>query len=83
MWHIEKNGMRDEQVDEINRYLEMRYPSTIEACWRIFHFNIDYQDPLVKRLNFHLENDQQVIFPHNENIENIVRKGVRTTNFTE
>jgi hypothetical protein len=49
----------------------------------ILIFNIHYEDPPVERLNFHLENEQQVIFPDNENIENIVRKGVRTTKFTE
>jgi hypothetical protein len=81
---LKEKGLRDEQVDEIKRYLEMRYISTIEACWRIFHFNIHYQDPPVLRLNFHLENEHQVVFSDNENIENIVRKeGVKIAKFNE
>jgi hypothetical protein len=34
-------------------------------------------------VNYHLENEQQVVFPDNSSIENIVRKGVRQTKFTE
>jgi hypothetical protein len=53
-------------------------------CVTICHFNIHYQDAPVERLNFHLKNEQQVIFPDNENIENIVRKEeIKTTKFTE
>jgi hypothetical protein len=62
----------------------MRYISTMEACWRLFSFLIHYQNPLVERLDFHLETEQQVIFPDFEKIENIVRKeGVKNTKFTE
>jgi hypothetical protein len=47
-------------------------------------FLIHYQDPSVERLNYHLENEQQVVFHDNASIENIVRKeGVRQTKFTE
>jgi hypothetical protein len=46
-------------------------------------FLIHYQDPSVERVNYHLENEQQVVFPDNSSIENIVRKGVRQTKFTE
>jgi hypothetical protein len=62
----------------------MRYISTIEACWRLLQFVIHYQDPLMERLNYHLENEQQVIFPDSTRIENIVRKEViKCTKFTE
>jgi hypothetical protein len=81
---LKEKGLNDDQVDEIKKYLEMRYISTMEACWRLFSFLIHYQDPPVERLNFHLENGQQLIFPDYENIENIVRKdGVKNTKFTE
>jgi hypothetical protein len=32
---LKEKRIRDEQVDEIKKYLEMRYISTIEGCWRI------------------------------------------------
>lgn len=62
----------------------MRYISTTEACWRLFQFDLNYRDPPVERLNFHLENDQQVIFANSTDIRNIVRReGVKETKFTE
>ena len=69
--------------DEIKKYLEMRYISTTEACWRIFQFDLHHRDPLVERLPFHIENEQ-VIFPESTDIEKIVRKpGTASTKFTE
>jgi hypothetical protein len=62
----------------------MRYISTIEACWRLLQFLIHNQDPSVERLNYHLENEQQVIFPNCTTTENIVTKeGIKRTKFTE
>jgi hypothetical protein len=53
---LKEKGLQDDQLDEIKKYLEMRYISTIEACWMIFQFPIHYQDPPMERLNFYLEN---------------------------
>jgi len=52
----------------------MRYISTTEACWRIFQFELNYRDPPVERLNFHLENEQQVIFPDSTDVKKILRR---------
>jgi hypothetical protein len=60
---LKEKGVHNGTIDEIKKYLEMRYISTIEACWRLFGFHIHYQDPPVERLNFHLDNEHQVIFP--------------------
>jgi predicted nucleotidyltransferase len=80
---LKEKGLRENQIDEIKRYLEMRYISTIEACWRIFQFDIHYQDPLVERLNFHLENER-VVFPDSTDIEKrLIKKGVKETKFTK
>ncbi|XP_031279085.1 uncharacterized protein LOC116137522 [Pistacia vera] len=49
-------------IDEITAYLDCRYISAIEACWRIFKFDMYYREPAVERLPFHLENEQTVIF---------------------
>ncbi|XP_062189934.1 uncharacterized protein LOC133892964 [Phragmites australis] len=81
---LKEKGSSEDEIDEIKKYLEMRYISTTEACWRLFQFDLHYQDPPVERLNFHLENEQQVIFPDSTDIEKIVRKeGVKITKFTE
>ena len=72
------------ETDEIKKYLEMRYISTTEACWRIFQFDLHYRDPPVERLPFHLENEQQVIFPDSTDLERIVtRAGLTHTKFTQ
>ena len=71
-------------IDEIKKYQEMRYISTTEACWRIFQFDLHHRDPPVERLPFHIENEQQVIFPDSTDIEKIVRMpGSTSTKFTE
>lgn len=41
-------------VDEIRMYYDCRYLSPCEAVWRIFSFDINYRDPSVERLMFHL-----------------------------
>jgi hypothetical protein len=77
---LKEKGLRENQIDEIKRYLKMKYISTIEACWRIFQFDIHYQDPPLERLNFHLENEQ----PDSIDIEKIlIREGVKDTKFTK
>jgi hypothetical protein len=73
---LKEKRVGEDQIDEIKRYLEMRYISTIEACWWLFKFLMHYQDPPVERLNFHLENKQQIIFPDSTDIEKIVRKRI-------
>ena len=79
-----KENTSKNETDEIKKYLEMRYISTTEACWRLFQFELNYRDPPVERLNFHLENEQQVIFPDSTDIRSIVRReGVKETKFTE
>jgi hypothetical protein len=55
---LKEKRVGEDQIDEIKRYLEMRYISIIEACWRLFKFLMHYQDPPIERLNFHLENEQ-------------------------
>jgi hypothetical protein len=81
---LKEKGLKENQIDEIKRYMEMRYISTIEACWRLFQFDIHYQDAPVERLNFHLENEQQVVFPDSTDIKKIViREGLKDTKFTK
>jgi hypothetical protein len=57
--------------DEIKAYLDCRYVSAIEACWRIFQFEINYRESAVERLNFHLENEQSVVFNDSDYLDNV------------
>ncbi|XP_050278246.1 uncharacterized protein LOC126719772 [Quercus robur] len=71
-------------VDETKAYLDCRYISASEACWRIFEFPIQFRNPPVERLNFHLENENPIIYPENANLDNILqRPGIKDTKFTE
>ncbi|XP_048334874.2 uncharacterized protein LOC125423772 [Ziziphus jujuba] len=49
-------------MDEINMYYDCKYISPCEAACRIFGFDIHYRDPPVERLNFHLPNEQNIVF---------------------
>ena len=71
-------------VDETKEYLDCRYISASEACWRIFEFKIQYRNPAVERLNFHLEKKNTVTFPESINLRQLVhRPGIENTMFTE
>ena len=48
-------------TDEVKEYLNWRYVFAIEACWRIFEFEIHYRQPAIQRLSFHIENEQPVV----------------------
>lgn len=54
--------------NKVDDYVACRYPSSSEACWRIFKFPIHYRKPVVTKLVFHLENEQQVCFRDNESL---------------
>ncbi|CEM06285.1 unnamed protein product [Vitrella brassicaformis CCMP3155] len=54
------------QEDEIRCYVEGRYVSVSEACWRIFGFPTHGHYPAVERLTVHLENHQSVVFAANQ-----------------
>ena len=70
--------------DEIKRYLDARYISGCEAAWRIFQFPLQYREPAVERLQFHLENEHVVVFPDSMDLDQIVsRPNIEKTMFTE
>ncbi|RXK40560.1 hypothetical protein M231_02212 [Tremella mesenterica] len=49
-------------VDEISDYLDGRYISPAEACYRLFAFEISEHSPSVTRLVVHTPGDQPVLF---------------------
>ncbi|WOG95440.1 hypothetical protein DCAR_0414759 [Daucus carota subsp. sativus] len=73
-----------EEKDEIKTYLDCRYISANEACWRIFQFSINYRYPAVERLPFHLPGEHTVVFEEDKCVENVLSvPGVAKTKFTE
>ena len=66
--------------DEIKAYLDGRYFSAQEACWRLLDFEIHGKFPPVVRLHVHLRGEQIVHFQDEELIEDIAaRPGKETT----
>ncbi|KAM4099556.1 hypothetical protein ACJW30_05G000100 [Castanea mollissima] len=71
-------------TDEVKTYLNCRYVSAIEACWRIFEFPIHHREPAVQRLNFHNEDEQPVVFEDIDYLNSVVNKpDIEKTKFTE
>ncbi|XP_051141165.1 uncharacterized protein LOC127258388 [Andrographis paniculata] len=77
------NEQRHKRIDEFKQYVDFRYISAIEACWRIYKFELQKYSPAVERLQFHLPNQQFVVFHERESLVNVVdRFGVQHTMLT-
>jgi len=63
-------------VDEIKLYYDCRYLSACEAAWRIFSFDINYREPSVERLTFHLENEQSVLYEDDDDLEEVLNNPI-------
>ncbi|KAK4562376.1 hypothetical protein RGQ29_005026 [Quercus rubra] len=71
-------------TDEVKTYLNCRYVSAIEACWRIFEFAIHHREPAVQRLSFHNEDEQPVLFEDTDYLNDVMDKpGIGKSKFTE
>lgn len=68
------NNEGDMQFDEIKSYLDCRYLSASEACWRIYYFDIQYRCVGVKRLNFHLPEEHTVTFKDSDYLDNVLNR---------
>ena len=71
--------------DEIREFVEARYVTTSEACWRTFEFPMGKLYPEVQRLNIHLENEQHILCDSSKDIEEIreVLKESEVTHLTQ
>ena len=70
------NHEGSDEIDEISEYLDSRYVSAAESCWRIFSFRMHGHCPAVTRLQLHLPDMQMIRFnPQIESIDNIVQRG--------
>ena len=54
-------------------FLDARYITAPEACWRLFEFPLLAKAHVVERLPVHLQNEQDIIF-HDEEKERAVQK---------
>lgn len=78
------NEKNDEEVDEIKAYLDCRYLSPIESCWRIFDFDIHYRYPAIERLSFHLPDEEPVFYNDKEKVKDVLkRRNIKKTMFNE
>jgi PIF1-like helicase/Helitron helicase-like domain at N-terminus len=71
-------------IDEIKEYLDSRYVSACEACWRIFGFSLHHHYPSVQRLQLHLQNQQRVMFnPESQTPQQLLQQNsIRKTTLT-
>ena len=67
-----------QNTNKINEFLDARYVSAIEACWRIFHYPMHGQSPSTVRLPIHLENEQSVCYLDTDNLKETVLKNTNT-----
>jgi hypothetical protein len=61
-------------IDEIKKYLDCRYVSASEAAWRIFKFDMHERFPTVERLQYHLPNQQMVLFRDDDDVQEVATR---------
>ncbi len=59
------------EVDEIKKYLDCRYVFASEVTWRIFKFDMHERFPTVERLQYHLPNQQMVMFTDDDDVQEV------------
>jgi hypothetical protein len=57
-----QQGQQEMVSDEIKQYLDTRYVSAPEACWRIFKYPLCFRSHAVQRLAVHLPQEQPIYF---------------------
>ena len=67
------------KVDEIVNYLEARYVSATESCYRLFAFELHANLPHAIRLALHLEDQQPIVFAENPDLEDVLSRQRHTT----
>ncbi|KAK9050845.1 hypothetical protein SSX86_030188 [Deinandra increscens subsp. villosa] len=60
--------------NEIEEFLNCRYISASEACWKIFAFETQYRSVPVERLPFHEEGCNRVYFHDDDNLQDVVER---------
>lgn len=63
-----------ESVDEISMYYDCRYVSACEATWRLFGFDVQFRNPAVERLSFHLPDCQSIVFDDDDSVDSVLKR---------
>ena len=71
------NGQQENQ-DEIKNFLDARYVSASEACWRLFSFPMHKEFPSCQRLDIHLENERLIYFDEDDNPHEVLSREIYT-----
>ena len=64
--------------DEIKSYVNGRYISGSESDWKIRQYPISYMYPSVQMLQFHLPEEQQIIFKEGDDLQKKAKRAERT-----
>ncbi|CAN1188394.1 hypothetical protein LINPERPRIM_LOCUS35369 [Linum perenne] len=59
-------------VDEIKAFMDCRYITPGEACWRLFKFDLYNNNPSVQRLSYHLPGQQPVFSNMNSTMDELL-----------
>ncbi|XP_058755928.1 uncharacterized protein LOC131629143 [Vicia villosa] len=62
----------NQPIDEIQQYLDCRYVSPSEACWRIYSYNIHGRKPVVEHMFYHLVGEKPIYYTDYAHMENIL-----------
>jgi hypothetical protein len=62
------------EVNEIKKYLNCRYVYALETTWRIFKFDMHERFPAIEHLQYHLPNQQMVLFNDNDDVEEVAAR---------
>jgi hypothetical protein len=72
------------EANEIKKYLDYRYVSASEAAWHIFKFDMHERFPVVERLQYHLPNQQMVLFDNDDDVQEVAaRSSISRTMLTK
>ncbi|XP_058757345.1 uncharacterized protein LOC131630582 [Vicia villosa] len=72
---VASNSNKDannEPIDEIKQYLDYRYVSPSEACWRIFSYKIHGRKHTVECMFYHLISEKAAYYTDYDRMENIL-----------
>ncbi len=62
------------EANEIKKYLDCRYVFAYEAAWRIFKFDMHERFLAVERLQYHLPNQQMVLFDDDDDVQEVATR---------
>lgn len=55
-------------------YYDCRYICPCEAAWRLFAYDIQFRNPAVERLSFHLPNEQSIAFDNDASVLDVLQR---------